>query len=166
MDDPMVLAKAFAKIVIEASKIQESIDYVTENFSRLADEIIQKKNPNLKQVHIPFSNAGHVSKEALKRLTPEQRDTIIIIPLGTTAIIEDNLACKVFNVIGDKDLASIRCNGGLDKIKQQSKNASVEIIPQEQTQFGVGGHYFIQPDYQDEIKRIINNNIKGVYEIY
>ena len=166
IDGAKFLARALAKTILENSRIQESIDYTVENFSRLADEIIKKDNPKLKQVHIPFSNAGHVCNEALKRLTLEQRQTIIIIPVGTTAIIEDSLACKVFNVIGNKDWPSITCNGGLDGIREKSEKATVTIISQEQTQIGVGGHYFMQPDYQNTIKEVIYEEIKGEYEVY
>jgi hypothetical protein len=129
-------------------------------------ELLQKNNPNLKQVHVTFSNGGHVFKEALKRLPAEYQNTIIVIPVGTTAIIDDNLACKVYNVIGDKDWPSRVCNGGESGIESAKERATVEIIEQNETDGVLGGHYFKQPEYQDKISRIINEKIANKYEIY
>jgi hypothetical protein len=159
-------SKPIAETILQNSKIQDSIDYTVEHLTRSANEIIAMGNPNKKQMYVPFSNGGHVSKEALKRLTPEQRDTIIIFPIGTTDIIEDCWAHLVINIIGDKDWPSINCNGGIDKIMEKSSEATILMIPQNETKLGVSGHYFVQPEYQEEIQRLINLEIKGVYEIY
>lgn len=154
------------EIILETSQIQQSINYEVANLSTIAQNIIQSGNPNLKQVHVTFSNGGYVFKEALKQLPPEYQQTIVVISLGTTAIIEDHLACEVYNIIGNKDLASQVCNGLLFGIGKENPNASVEIICQGETQPNVGGHYFMQADYQFEISKIINNNIVGKYEVF
>jgi hypothetical protein len=54
----------------------------------------------------------------------------------------------------------------MDKIFEKSSEATIFIIPQNETKAGVSGHYFIQPDYQDQINKLINEKVKGVYEIF
>ena len=99
--------------LLHDTKIQTSIDYEVAPLSQIAENIIKTGNPRLKQLHVTFSNGGYVFKEALKQLSPECRDTIVVITTGTTAIIENHLACKVVNIIGDKDWPSKICNGGM-----------------------------------------------------
>ncbi len=152
--------------VLENSVIQKSIDYEVENLSEIAQKIIEKNQPNLKQLHVTFSNGGHVFNEALKRLPEEYRQTIVVITTGTTAIIEDGLACKVYNVIGEEDWPSIKCNGGRGGIEMAKGKATIRVIPQNKTDNLIGGHYFVQPDYQVYVGDIIDSKIKGVYEIY
>lgn len=153
--------------VLEHSSIQKSIDYEVENLSMIAKHIIEKGNPNLKQVHVTFSNAGHVFNEALKQLPPEYQETIVVITAGTTAIIENHLACEVYNIIGDKDWPSQLCNGGLSKIeKAKNEGTNVYLIPQNETQGVIGGHYFMQQDYQHEISEVLKKEIIIEYEIY
>jgi len=149
------------------SKIQESINYETKLLSDTAKEILEQNNPKLIQLHVEFSNASYVLREAIKQLPQEYKDTIIVIGVGPTTILDDSLGCqKVFNVIGDKDWPSKKCNGGEQGIQEAQENANVEIIKQNGTHLPFGGHYFIQPDYQKKIKEIITNNITGNYEIY
>ena len=152
--------------LLQNSDVQRSIDYEVATLSKIAQNIIEKGNPNLKQVHVAFSNGGHVFKEALEMLSPEYRDTIIVITAGTTAIIDDHLACKVYNVIGDKDLASQTALGGLNSIEKAKSGAQVEMILQGETKSIVGGHYFLQPEYQKKIAGILKKEIVGAYEIY
>lgn len=155
-----------AKMVLAFSNIQKSINYEAENLGKIADLIIQRRNPRLKQAHVTFSNGGYVFCEALKRLTPEQGDTIVVITTGTTAIIDDHLACKVYNIIGDKDWPSIKLNGGMEKLLQPSEKAQIEILPQTETAKIIEGHYFMQPDYQNQVLKIVNEQIMKNYEIY
>ena len=134
--------------------------------AKIADNIIEKGNPKLKQVHVAFSNGGHVFQEALKRLSPQQQQTVIVVTAGTTAIIDEHLACKVYNVIGSKDWPSKVCNGGVGGIEKAKETANVKMIQQTETEGVVGGHYFLQPDYQDKIKGLFVAEIVGEYEIY
>jgi hypothetical protein len=157
---------AIPKDILRNSHIQQSIDYEVGMLTKRAQKIIEQNNPNLKQVHVTFSNGGHIFKEALKQLPPEYQNTIIVIPVGTTAIIDDYLACKVYNVIGDKDWPSKVCNGGIKNILEISERTNIDIIRQKETDGVIGGHYFTQPEYQAHIKDIINKEIKNVYEIY
>jgi hypothetical protein len=69
-------------------------------------------------------------------------------------------------VIGDKDWPSLMCNGGLKGVEEAKNKATVNIISQTETDGIVGGHYFIQPDYQDAIRTIVKTRVEGVYEIY
>lgn len=155
------------ELILGHSQIQQSIAYEVENLTQIAQNIVATGNSNLKQVHVTFSNGGYVFKEALKQLPPEHRDTIIVITAGTTAIIENDLAHKVYNVIGDKDWPSQVCNGGMGGIEAaKQKGTKIEIIPQTEIQTGIGGHYFVQPDYQIEISKFINNELITEYEIY
>ena len=80
----------------------------------------------------------------------------MVVTLGTTAIIEDDLACKVYNIIGDKDWPSRVCNGGQSGIERASENATIDIISQNETQGIIGGHFFIQKEYQKTAKDVIN----------
>lgn len=148
------------------SNVQKSIDYEKETVSKIAEEIIAKNNPKLKQVHVVFSNAGHVMKETLEQIPQEYRDTMIVITTGSTAIIDENLACKVYNIIGSKDWPSKICNGGENGILEAQKDAYIDIVPQTETESMVGGHYFLQPDYQGKLAEIIKKDISTNYEIY
>jgi len=129
-------------------------------------QIIEKNNPKLKQLHVTFSNGGYIFKEALSRLSPEHQDTIIVITAGSAFIIDDNLTHRVYNVIGDKDLGSIRCNGGEGGIEASKQAATIHFIHQNETAPIVGGHYFKQPDYQDKISIILKDEILNDYEVY
>lgn len=151
---------------LQHSHIERSIDYVVENLSQIAQNILEKDNPNLKQVHVTFSNGGYVMKEALKRLPPEHRETIILITTGTTAIIDKDQACKVVNFIGDKDWPSQLCNGGMAGIEATRERAKVIIIPQKEIKSLVSGHYSEQPDYQDQISTILEKEVENEFEIY
>lgn len=152
--------------MLRDSFLSRSIDYEASMLAKIADNIIETGNPKLKQAHVAFSNGGHVFKEALKRLTPEQQQTVIAITAGTTAIIDEHLACKVYNVIGSKDWPSILCNGGIKGVGKASESANVMVIPQTATEGIVGGHYFLQADYQGKIVYIFKMEIIDKYEIY
>ena len=151
--------------VLQNSLIQQSIDYELKNLSQIAQKIIETGNPNLKQVHVTFSNGGYVFNEALKQLTPEEQATIIVVTTGTTAIINDDLAHEVYNVIGDKDWPSISCVGGTKGIDAAKGGATIEFISQTETQAVIGGHYFVQPQYQLRVSEILQYDLKQ-YEIY
>lgn len=151
---------------LNRSDVARAIAYEVEQLSTKAQAIIEANNPKLKQLHIAFSNGGYVFREALKQLPPEYRNTIIVITAGSTAIIDATLACKVYNRIGSKDWPSKFCNGGAEDIAAAEATGDVWIVPQTETQAGVGGHYFTQPDYQDEITSIIYDDIVNEYEIY
>lgn len=155
------------RLLLENTLIQRSIDYEIANLTAIAQNIIAQGNPNLKQVHVTFSNGGFVFNEALKRLLPQYRETIVVITAGTTAIIDNQLAHKVYNVIGDKDWPSHVCNGGLSNIeKSKESGVRIFIIPQSETQGLLGGHYFMQLDYQKRISDIIKTEIEKAHEIY
>ena len=154
------------ELVLEHSSIQRSINYEVEMLSKIAQNIIKKSNPNLKQVYVTFSNAGYVTNEALKLLSPKHRKTIIVITAGTTAIVDTALACKAYNVIGAKDWPSKMVLGGLDAIEKAKNRANIILVDQEETDGIVGGHYFLQPDYQRKIADILKEEIIGNYEIY
>lgn len=157
---------AVPKFTLNSSKVSESIDYVAQILAHQADAIIQTNNSNLKQMHVAFSNGGYVFGEALKRLTPEQADTIIVVTCGSTAIIEQDMAHKVYNVIGSEDWPSRLCNGGESGIERKSENANIDIIDQKKTDGILGGHFFMQPEYQKEIGEILNKIKNEKYEIY
>jgi len=154
-----------ARVVLGNSQIERSIDYEVKSLSQIAQNIIKIGNPNLKQLHVTFSNGGYVFHEALKRLPPEYQETIIVITTGTTSIIDEKLAHKVYNVIGDKDWPSLKVNGDT-AIAQATEQGVLEIIPQNETLDGIGGHYSVQPDYQDKIFDITENKIIVKYEFY
>lgn len=154
------------KVALDNSNIQKSIDYEVENLSKIAQNIIDQGNPNLKQVHVTFSNGGYVFNEALKQLPPEYRGTIIVITTGSTAIIDRDLAHKVYNIIGDKDIGSKICLGGLSGIKKAQEYGRVVLIEQNETQAWIGGHYFMQPDYQKAILDYLRTKILKNYEIH
>lgn len=146
------------------SAIERSIKYEVETLSRIAENILEKNNPNLKQVHVAFSNGAYVFKEALKRLTPEQRDTIVVITTGATALIENDLACEVLNIIGDKDWPSLHCNGGKSGVEFAKRNGvDVQMIEQNEKPFC--GHFFTQDEYQEKIAEFIEDK-KRQYETY
>ena len=155
-----------SKLLLERTIIQRSIEYEIAHLSSIAQEILAIGNPNLKQVHVTFSNGGYVFREALLQLPPQYRDTIIVITAGTTAIIENGLAHTVYNIIGDKDRASQLCNGGMAQIEKAKCKAIIQIITQSETQGLLGGHYFMQSDYQDKISKYIKNQVKRNYEIH
>ncbi|EKE08194.1 MAG: hypothetical protein ACD_17C00295G0003, partial [uncultured bacterium] len=45
-------------VVLQFSKMQESMDYEVAVLTQIADQILQTGNPKLKQVHVTFSNGG------------------------------------------------------------------------------------------------------------
>lgn len=151
-------------LVMSHSDVQHSIDFVVNEISTNAQKILEQKNPRLKQVAVTFSNGGYVYQEALKRVPPEYRQTVIAITTGSTAIIDANLAFKTYNVIGDKDWPSKFCNGGESGIEEAKKTAKVEMIEQTETEPGIGGHYFIQSDYQKRVADILMEDIFPNYE--
>lgn len=156
----------FPKVIVDYSSIRKSIDYEVENLSKIAQNIIEQDNPNLKQVHVTFSNGGYIFNEALKKLPPRYRETIIVVTTGTTAIIDRDLAHKVYNIIGDKDKGSQLCNGGLNRVKTAQEDGKVNLIPQTTAQEWIGGHYFMQPDYQEAISDYLIDEVINKYEIY
>ena len=151
---------------LNKSDVSRAIAYEVEQLSTKAQAIIETNNPKLKQVHVAFSNGGYVFREALKQLPPEYRNTIIVITAGSTAIIDATLAWEVYNRIGSKDWPSKFCNGGEEDVAAAEELGAVRIIAQTETQTGVGGHYFTQPEYQDEITKIIEDKIMSNYELY
>ncbi len=152
--------------LLDVSKIKTSIDYEVANLRQISQAILATNNPNLKQLHVTFSNGGYVFKEALKHLTPEERETIIVITTGTTEIIEKDLAHVVYNIIGDKDWPSQICNGGMSGIEAAKDKAEIRMVSQTETKPGLGGHFFMQPDYQKSISETIKNEINEKYEVY
>ena len=70
------------------------------------------------------------------------------------------------NIIGDKDWPSKLCNGGEQGIREAQESATIQMVEQTETQLPIGGHYFVQPDYQEKIRKIIEGKIIGNYEIY
>lgn len=151
-------------LIMNHSDIQDSVDFLVYQLSTTAQQILTEKNPSLKQVVVTFSNAGHVCNEALKIIPPEYRQTVIVVTAGSTAIIEKSLACKVYNIIGDKDWPSKFCNGGEAGLAEAKKVANIEIIEQTETMPGISGHYFVQPDYQDRIAHILTEKVFPDYE--
>ncbi len=154
-----------AAVNLKCSYIEDVIEYEFKYISEKADKILKEGNPNLKQVHVSFSNASYSLSKALERLSAEQRSTVVLISVGPTKIIENDLAHHVYNVIGNKDYPSKLCNGYFKSVIER-ENANVRFIPQEQTKPFVFGHYFEQPDYQSMVELIISKEISGDYEIY
>jgi RHS repeat-associated protein len=147
-------------------KIEKAIQY-EYNFLKLqASEIEKSGNLRLKQMHMAFSNGGYVFREALKRSSQEVRETAVVITYGTTEIIPQNYACKVYNLIGDKDGPSIVSCGGREAVEREAQLGNVRIIPQTETRLWVGGHYNDQPEYQKALWTVLDREIKGKYEIY
>jgi RHS repeat-associated protein len=147
---------------LSSSYIPDVIEYERLLLSTNADKIIALNDPSVKQVHVTFSNASYPMRESLLTLSPEQRDTVILISTGPTTLIERHLAHKVYNIIGDKDWPSRICSGSFIP----RKSIDVDIIPQTETKPGILGHYATQPEYQDFIKDVIKKEIKGIYEMY
>jgi RHS repeat-associated protein len=141
-------------------------EHTYENISRKAEKIISKGSADSIQLIIGFSKGCDVLGEVLSRMSSEYRQTAIVIAVGPTRALERNLGREVYNIIGDKDDASKICNGGLWGIEKAKEVANIDYITQTETQFGVGGHYFQQKDYQRHIKTIVNDNIRGKYEVY
>ena len=150
------LGHSYMKSVIEYEK-----NFIKGN----AEQILKENNPNLKQLHVLFSNASYPFREALLALPQEYRDTVIVIPCGPTTLIEKNLAHMSKNAIGKKDWASRSCHGLFQSFIER-ENVDLEFIEQRETKPGVFGHYFEQPDYQSFIRRTIKTDIKSIYEIY
>jgi hypothetical protein len=75
-----------------------------------------------------------------------------------SAIIDQDLAHKVYNIIGDKDKGSQLCNGGLSGIGRRKDKAEIEVIDQTETQKWIQGHYFMQPDYQKKISEYLQGD--------
>ena len=146
------------------SYMQDVIEYETRLLSRQAEDILKENNPLLKQVHVLFSNASYPFREALQRISPEARETVIAISAGPTTMIENHLAHKAYNIIGEKDWPSRICNG-LVKSFIERENAIVQFIEQHETKLGVFGHYFEQPQYQEYMRTILNDN-REIYEIH
>lgn len=152
-------------VLLKNSILSQSIEYEVQLLSKTAQEILKRNNEKLKQLHVTFSNGGHVFREALKRLPLKLRDTIILITVGSTVAVEDDLACKIYNVIGDKDQGSITCNVWDDTMGLAPKAVNRRRISQMSVESIVGGHYFEQPQYQECIKEIIQT-IQSEYEIF
>ncbi len=150
---------------LKSSYVQDVIHYQTDLLSKNAQAILLENNPRLKQVHVLFSNASFSFREALRALPTEYQDTIIVLSEGPTTLIESNLAHRVFNIIGDQDWPSRMCTG-LIKPLIDRKGFDVEFIPQKETQWGVIGHYFEQPQYQKQLAEHIQGDIGRTYEIY
>ena len=156
---------AIEREFLDNAQVQESIHTRATEMAIIAEQIINDNNPNLKQVHVAFSNGGYVLKEALKQLPSEYQQTVVAITAGTTAVIDNDLACKVYNLIGTKDWPSKICNGGEVGIEHASETAKIVPVKQTETQFLIGGHYFTQPEYLKEIAKTITSMIAGEYEI-
>jgi len=152
-------------VCFNRSIIHEATAYQREVLLDKAKKILEQNNPKLKQLYVTFSNGGYPMNEALKQLSPEYRNTVLVITVGTTTIIDKDRACKVYNIIGTKDLPSKMCNGGEKGILAAKEKAEIEMVPQTEAQFGTGGHYFLQSDYQKKIRQIIKEEIMGEYEI-
>ena len=161
----VIASRAAAKKILKKSSMERKIHYVKMLLETNAQIILRSNKPNRKQLHIAFSNGGYVMVKALKRLLPEYRTTVILITCGTTCIATKDLAHLVYNIVGDKDLASQKCNGGLDALKKGRDDANIRIIEQTETQSFISGHYFLQPQYQKAILNMQNTEIKGKYEI-
>lgn len=157
---PSLELRAFKKVFDTTSHVPKSIDFLTQRLTAAAEDILSKNNNRLKQVHIAFSNGAYVYQQALENLTPKQRDTMIVMGVGGTTILNQNLAHRVYNFVGTKDYASQLCNG----FKRSQRKAAV--VPQKDFSWGTGGHYFEQPQYIEKIVDTINEQIKGNYEIY
>ena len=156
---------AIEREFLDNAQVQESIHTRATEMAIIAEQIINDNNPNLKQVHVAFSNGGYVLKEALKQLPSEYQQTVVAITAGTTAVIDNDSACQVYNLIGTKDWPSKICNGGAIGIKNASETANILPVKQTETQFLIGGHYFTQPEYLKEIAKTITSMIAGEYEI-
>jgi|GEM_PF-5103455 len=156
---------ALPSSLLKNSILSKSIEYEVQLLSKAAKEILKQDKEKLKQLHVTFSNGGHVFREALKLLPREERNTIILITIGSTVAIEENLACKVYNVIGDKDQGSITCNTWDDAMGIFQQAVTRRRISQQEVEALVGGHYFQQPQYQECIKEIIQA-IESEYEIF
>ncbi len=117
-------------------------------------------------MHVTFSNGGYIFNEALKQLPPEYRETIIVVTTGTTAIIDRDSAHIAYNIIGDKDKGSQLSNGGLRGVQKAQERGDAFLIPQNETKEWIGGHYFMQPNYQEAISGYLKLNVINKYEIY
>ena len=158
-------ALVLPSVLLKNSILSKSIEYEAQLLSKTAQKILKQNNEKLKQLHVTFSNGGHVFREALRRLPPELRDTIVLITVGSTVAVEDGLACKIYNVIGDKDQGSITCNVWDDAMGLASRRISRRRISQMSVASIIGGHYFQQPQYQECIKEIVQT-IQSEYEIF
>ena len=150
---------------LNRSHMKDVINYQVNLLTKNAKEILSQNNPRLKQVHVLFSNGTYPFREALLTIPQNYRDTVIVLSAGPTTLIENELAHRVFNMIGEKDWPSRMCTG-LFKSFIDRKGFKVEFIEQNETKLGVFGHYFEQAQYQKKIADRINKNIRGVYEIY
>lgn len=153
-------------LAAQYEKNESAINLLTDVLGSNADAILGKNNDRCKQVHVGFSHASHIYSEALSRLTPSQRDTVIAVMVGPTELVNQGLAHKVYNIIGDKDWPSILCNGGREAIDRAVDRREASLIPQYETKPVIRGHYFQQPDYQNEIQYTIFTKLKGTYEIH
>jgi hypothetical protein len=148
-------ALVFGNLMLRYSDVQTSIDFVKEHLTKEAQRILTRGCAGEKQEHVAFSNGGYVFKEALKQLPQAYRDTVVVVTVGSTAIIESGLAYRAYNLIGDKDWPSRLCNGGEAGLLKKAALAQIEIVPQEEVRRGIGGHYFVQPQYQMAIAKIL-----------
>jgi RHS repeat-associated protein len=146
------------------SYMNDVIAYEAKLLKNNAEEILKEDSPRIKQVHLLFSNASYPFREALRSLSFEEQDTIIIVSCGPTTFIENSLAHRVYNIIGEKDWPARFCHG-LFKGFMGRDDVNIEFIEQTETKPGVFGHYFEQPDYQNEILKNMHK-IKNEYDIY
>ncbi len=63
-------------------------------------------------------------------------------------------------------MSSGLCNGGMREVGKASESAHVMVIPQTETEGIVGGHYFLQTDYQNKAKYIFETEIVNRYDVY
>jgi hypothetical protein len=163
--DPIDLIPDVSKKLLNVTDIQKSIDYVKDTIFTIGQNILFKNNPNLKQVHVTFSNAGFVFNEALKTLPKEIKDTVICITAGTTHIIPNQRAHRVYNLIGSEDLPSKLCVGSIIGLNIANRSSNIEEIEQKSALL-FGGHFFLQEEYQLRIKEIIEKEIQPFFAIY
>jgi hypothetical protein len=158
----------FAHRKCEEYGVYEVVDYEVENLKSIAKDILSKNDPNLKQLHVTFSNGGFIFNRALERLTSEERGTIVVITLGTTEIISSDLACEVCNVFGSQDWESLMINGGPNNIIELSskKDGSIYFIEQKNVSRYLRGHEFLQADYLEDLRERIKNVLSKKYRFY
>ncbi len=154
------------KVIFPDRWLQANVGRQLQEVANRADEILKLNNPLRKQVHITFSNGVSVMEEILKNLSPAQRNTVILIPVGPTKIVDEKLAFKVYPLFGDKDWPSHACNGGLKNVMKMCEAGKAKMVFQKETQPLISGHYILQPEYQVDIKGTIIKEIQPNYEIH
>lgn len=153
-------------LALEQTDLNWAVNEAVQVFSTLAEEIMANKSAHTVQFHIAFSNAGYVLNQSLQKLPEDYQNTIALFALGTTELVDRNLAMFVLNIIGDKDKASQICNGGIGSILKAQEKSNVNIIEQTEIKSFIRGHYVVQPDYQKRTKVNFDKFVKDTYEIH